>query len=117
MARFRAVMREVETAAADEAAGGGLEAAAHHAYERHLADAVPALAGISSVAKNATVGFVIGGIAGFLTMGIAGPGGPLAGAALGVVPGAVAGVRDVLRQRKARGWVAVGNWITGNRQA
>jgi len=117
MARFRAVMREVETAAADEAAGGDLEAAAHHAYERHLADAVPALAGISSVAKNTTVGFVIGGIAGFLTMGVTGPGGPLAGAALGVVPGAAAGVRDVLRQRKARGWVAVGNRITGNRQA
>jgi hypothetical protein len=117
MARFRAVMREVETAAADEAAGGDLEAAAHHAYERHLADAVPALARISWVAKNTTVGFVIGGIAGFLTMGITGPGGPLAGAALGVVPGAAAGVRDVLRQRKARGWVAVGNRISGNRQA
>lgn len=86
MARFRAVMREVETAAADEAAGGDLEAAAHHAYERHLADAVPALARISWVAKNTTVGFVIGGIAGFLTMGITGPGGPLAGAALGVGP-------------------------------
>jgi hypothetical protein len=75
------------------AAADDLEAAAHHAYERHLADAAPALAGISSVAKNTTVGFVIGGIAGFLTMGITGPGGPLAVAALGMVPGAAAGVR------------------------
>ncbi len=115
MVRFRAVLRDVEAEAAAEAAGGDLEAAAHHAYERHLARAVPGLAGIGSVTRNTAVGFVIGGAAGFLTMGITGPGGPLAGAALGVVPGAVAAVRDVYR--RSRGWVTVGNQITGSGQA
>lgn len=36
MASFRAVLREVEAEALAEAAGGDIEAAAHHAYERHL---------------------------------------------------------------------------------
>ncbi|HCU91893.1 MAG TPA: hypothetical protein DHU96_03820 [Actinobacteria bacterium] len=55
--------------------------AAHHAYERHLASASPSLAGIGSVTRNTITGFVIGGAAGFLTMGTTGPGGPLARAA------------------------------------
>ena len=50
-------------------------------------------------------------------MGITGPGGPLAVAALGVVTGAVAAVRDVYRQRRSRGWVTVGNRITGSGRA
>ena len=90
MARFRAILLEVEAETAADAAAGDIEAAAHHAYERHLANAVPRLAGIGSVARNTTVGFVIGGAAGFLTMGITGPGGPLAGAAIGVAPGTIA---------------------------
>jgi hypothetical protein len=73
--------------------------------------------GIGSVARNTTIGFVIGGAAGFLTMGIAGPGSPLAEVALGVVPGPTTGVRDMYRQRRSRGWSAVRNRITGNGQA
>jgi hypothetical protein len=117
IARFRAVLREVEAEAAEEAAGGDLEAAAHHAYERHLARAMPALTGLGSVARTTAVGFVIGGLTGFLTMGITGPGGPLAGAALGVIPGTAAGIRDVYRQHRSRGWMTVANLIRDNGQA
>jgi hypothetical protein len=49
MTRFRAVLGEIEHEAAAEAVGGDLEAAAHHAYERHLAGAVPGLSNIGSV--------------------------------------------------------------------
>jgi hypothetical protein len=101
MARSRTVPREVEA----EAAAGDLEAAARLAYERHLARAVPEVAGIGSVARNTALGFVIGRAAGFLTLGIAEPGGTLAGVALAVVPGAVAAVRDVYQEPRTRGRV------------
>jgi hypothetical protein len=87
-----------------------------NAYERHLARAVPG-PWASARSRNTTIGFVIGGAAGFLTMGIAGPGSPLAEVALGVVPGPTTGVRDMYRQRRSRGWGAVRNRITGNGQA
>jgi hypothetical protein len=109
MARFRAVLHETEDEAAAEAVGG--EAAAHHAYVRHLASAVPGLANIGSVVRNTTIGFVIGGAAGLLTMGITGPGGPLAGAAIGVAPGTIAGIREISRQRRSKGWIMVHNRI------
>jgi hypothetical protein len=47
--------------------------------------------------------FVIGAIIGFATVGIVGPLGIVADA----VSGAVVDVRDVMRQRKTRGWVSV----------
>jgi hypothetical protein len=63
------------------------------------------------LARDTTIGFIVGGGAGLLTMGIAGPGGPLAGAAIGVAPGAIAGVRNISRQRRSRGWMTVRNRI------
>jgi hypothetical protein len=108
MARFRAILREVEQeAAGDAAAGGDAEAAAHRAYRRHLADAQEAVESIGAVAHKTLRGFVIGAVIGFATVGIAGPLGVVAGAAAGAVPGAVLDVRDVLRQRRTRGWVSV----------
>jgi hypothetical protein len=61
MARFRAVLREVETEAMAEAANGDIEAAAHHAYERHLAAAVGKLEGMIGPARRAVTGLIIGG--------------------------------------------------------
>jgi hypothetical protein len=116
MARFRAILREVEQeAAADAVAGGDLEAAAHRAYRRHLADAQEAVDSIGAVAHSALRAFVIGAVIGFATVGIAGPLGVVAGAAAGAVPGAVIEVRDVMRQRKTCGWVAVQQRIDGMR--
>jgi hypothetical protein len=44
--RFRAVLREVEEEALDEVADGDVEAAIHHAYERHLANAQERISGL-----------------------------------------------------------------------
>jgi hypothetical protein len=108
MIRFRAILREVEQeAAAEAAAGGDLETAAHRAYRRHLASAQEAVDSIGAVAHTTLRGFVIGAIIGFATVGIVGPLGVVAGAAAGAVPGVVVDVRNVIRQRKTRGWVAV----------
>jgi hypothetical protein len=94
MASFRAILREVEQeAAADAAAGGDAEAAAHRAYRRHLADAQEAVESIGAVAHKTLRGFVIGAVIGFATVGIAGPLGVVAGAAAGAVPGAVLDMR------------------------
>jgi hypothetical protein len=107
MARFRAELKEVENEAIVEAADGDIEAAAHHAYERHLANAPDALERIGMVVHRTLTGFVIGGITGFATSGIIGPLGTVAGAALGAVPTTVIDVRDVLRQRRSRGWIGL----------
>jgi hypothetical protein len=52
MARFRAVLREIEGETAAEAGDGDLEAAMHHAYERHSAAAVPQLTGFARAVRN-----------------------------------------------------------------
>jgi hypothetical protein len=52
MARFRAVLREIEQEAAAEAGDGDLEAAARYAYERHSAAAVPDLTGYAVLAHG-----------------------------------------------------------------
>lgn len=114
VARFRAVLREVEEEATAEAVGGDIEAAVHHAYERHLAAAAGGLENLGAIAHRALRGFVIGGIAGFATSGIIGPMGTVAGAAVGAAPAAIVDVRDTIRQRRSRGWVSVHQRITGS---
>ena len=114
MARFRAVLREIEEEAAAEAADGeDLEAAAHHAYERHSAAAVPPLTGFAAVAGTVVAGYVISSGSGLMTFGVKGLGGDLISAAVGSVPGVIMGVREVIRQRRSRGWVTVRNKIIG----
>ena len=112
MTRFRAVIREIEDQAAAEAAGGDIEAAARHVYEQHLASALPALANIGTITGNTIIGFAIGTATGLLTIGITGPGGPIAGAAIGVLPGTILGIRNMTRQRKSAGWIKVRNRIS-----
>ena len=116
IARFRAVLRGVEEEATAEAAGGDIEAAASHAYRRHLAAAVGRLDGIGSGALRSAVALiVIGGAAGSATFGITGPLNLVAGTALGSAAGVIVDVRKILRQRRSRGWVAVHQRIDGLR--
>jgi hypothetical protein len=115
IARFRAVLRQVEDEAMDEAASGDIQAAAHHAYENHLAAANAKLDGILGPARRAAIGLVIGAGSGFATMGITGPAGILAGTALGAAPTTVIDIRKVVRQRRSRGWVSVHQRITAQR--
>lgn len=111
MARFRELLREVEQQAAAEAAGGDIEAAANRVYRRRLVEASEAIDTMGTIGHKTLTGFVIGGIVGFLTSGIIGPLGIVAGAAIGVVPGTVLDVRNMIRQRRARRWVSLSNWI------
>jgi len=111
MARFRAVLREIEEEAAAEAGGGDLEAAARHIYERHSAAAVPELTGFAKAAGTIVAGYVISSGSGLVTFGLKGLAADLASAAVGSVPGALMGVREVFRQRRSRGWMTVRNKI------
>jgi hypothetical protein len=113
MARFRAMLKEIEQEAAAEAGDGDLEAAARHAYERHSAAAVPDLTGYVRAGGTAVVGYIISAGSGLMTFGLQGLCADLATAAVGSVPGAIMAVREVRRQRKSRGWVTVRNKIIG----
>jgi hypothetical protein len=107
MVRFRAILREVEEEAAADAIGGDLEAAAHRAYQRHLADAQEAVLSMGSVVHNVLRAFLIGAVTGFVTIGIFGPLGVVAGAGAGATVGGIIEAHDVLRQRTSRGWVSI----------
>ena len=116
MGRFRAELRQVEEVATAEAAGGDIETAARHVYDRHLADALGRLEGMGgAIAHRALTGFVIGSVAGDATSGIIGPLAPIAGAALGSASTTIIDVRDMIRQRRSRGWLAVHQRIVGLR--
>jgi hypothetical protein len=108
MARFRAVLRNIEEETAAEADGGDLEAAVRHAYERHSAAAVPELSGFARAGGTIVVGYLIGGGSGLMTFGLKGIAADLASAAVGSVPGGFMGVREVFRRRKSRGWGRAG---------
>lgn len=111
MVRFREVLREVEHEITGEAGGGDIEAAANRIYRRRLAEASEAIDTRGAIGHKTLTGFVIGGYAGFLTSGIIGPLGVVAGAAAGVIPGTVLDVRNMIRQRRSRSWVSLSNWI------
>jgi hypothetical protein len=110
MTRFREVLREVEQQAAAEALDGDIEKAANRVYRRHLAEASEAIDTVGTIGHKTLAGFVIGGYTGFLTSGIIGPLGIVAGAAAGVIPGTVLDVRNMIR-RRSKGWASLSNWI------
>jgi hypothetical protein len=107
MAWFRVKLREVEAEAMAEAAGGDIEGAARNAYMRHLADASDKLESVASAVGKTAVAIVIGGITGTATMPIPAPWAIVAGATVGAVPTAITSVRDLVRQPRSKGWVAV----------
>jgi hypothetical protein len=111
MVRFREILREVEQETTAEAADGDIEAVANRIYRRRLADASEAIDTVGTIGHKTLTGFVIGGYVGFLTSGIIGPLGVVAGASAGVVPGTVMDVHNMMRQRRSRGWVSLSNWI------
>ncbi|WP_457112074.1 hypothetical protein [Marmoricola sp. URHA0025 HA25] len=107
MAAFREVLRDVEQQALDEAAGGDLEAAAHHAFERYIVSgAVIGKKRVGGLVKTHLAGLFIGGITGAVTIDWVGPVGFAGAVALGQAPAAV---NDVLRLRRAR---SKPSWLT-----
>jgi hypothetical protein len=111
MTRFREVLREVEHDLAAEAASGDIEATANRLYRQHLAEASEAIDTVGAIGHKTLTGFVIGGYAGFLTSGIIGPLGVVAGTVAGVIPGTILDVRNMIRQRRSKSWVSLSNWI------
>ncbi len=105
MLRLRGILREVEQEAAAESVGGDIESAAHHAYERHLANAVGAVDSLGTVVAK-TGSILIGGAFGAATLPLP----PLLGFAVGTVASgglAVGDVRGMFRQRWLKGWVSL----------
>jgi hypothetical protein len=107
MTWFRAELREVEAEAMAEAAGGDIEGAARNVYMRHLADASGTLESVASAVGKTAVAIVIGGITGTATMPIPVPWAIVAGATVGAVPTAITSVRNVVKQPRSKGWVAI----------
>lgn len=104
---FRSKLREVEAEAMAEAAEGDIEAAARNAYMRHLADASDKLENVASAVGRTAMAIVIGGFAGTATMPIPAQWAIVAGSTVGAIPTAIASVRNLVRQPKTKGWVAV----------
>ena len=86
MARFRAVLREVEEEATAEAAGGDVKAAALHAYLRHLADASGRLEGVGNSVRRTAVGIVVSGAVETATLPIPVPWSIVVGSTAGAIP-------------------------------
>jgi hypothetical protein len=105
IARFREVLREVEQEVREAASGGDYEAALHRIYRRHLSEVQ--IEGVGSFVKTEAIGAVVGGTVGLGTMGLTGPIGSLLGSGIGSAVGAVINARSFMRNRRARGWVAV----------
>jgi hypothetical protein len=106
MASFRAVLREVEAEALAEAAGGDIEAAAHHAYERHLERATH-VEGIRVPIEHTAGGLLISAATGAAALPLAGLGGLIASTLGGTVIGGILDARSYIRQRRSKGWVTV----------
>ena len=108
------MLREIEEEAAAEAADGeDLEAAAQHAYERHSAAAVPPLTGFAAVGGHRR-----GRLCDqqrFRPYDVRREGTGRRSHQCGgrVRAGSDHGVREVIRQRRSRGWVTVRNKIIG----
>ncbi|WP_395695589.1 hypothetical protein [Nocardioides sp.] len=110
---FREVLREVEQQALDEAAGGDLEAAAHHAFERYLASvATTAKTTVRDLAKTHLRGLLVGSVVGAITLDWVGPVGFAGAVALGQAEPVVG---DIVRLRRAKSkpsWLAAYQSLT-----
>jgi len=115
IARFRAVLREVEAETAAEVAAGNVKDAAHHAY-RHLADASGKLDGIGTVVRKAFAGIVIGGGTGTALSPVTGPWGIVATTGAGVGISTITDVRDMIGQGRTKGWISVHHKLLTSRR-
>jgi hypothetical protein len=107
---------EVEEEATAEAAEGDVKAAAVHAYMRHLADASGRLEGVGSSVRRTGIGIIVSGAVGAATLPIPAPWGIVVGTAAGAIPTTITDVRNVIRQRRSRGWVALHQRIISGEQ-
>ncbi|MFL6118202.1 hypothetical protein [Actinophytocola sp.] len=109
MARFRAVMREIEGEVSETYKGGDVEDFVHRVFERKQAVLLGEVEGLGAGIRKAVYGLLFGGLSGVATMGIAGIGGLIAGTVAGTAIQSVFDVTGNVRQRRARGWLSVYN--------
>ena len=111
MSRLRRILREVEEEAAVESAGGDIESAAHHVYERHMAAASGTVDSLGAVVGKTGASIVISGITSAAVL----PLHPLQGFAVGTIAGGVVSpignARCRVQQRSFKGWVALAQRI------
>lgn len=114
IARFRAMLREVEAEVAERAPAEGLRSAVNRVYMRELGQAAGRVEGVMPPVLRAlqVVVFGIGG--GLVTQGLAGVRGLAAGAAVGAGGSFIFDLRTVLRRKNSYGWVTVHQKITGD---
>ena len=107
MIRLRRVLREVEEEAAAESAAGDVEAAAHHAYERHLAAASGSVDGLGTVVRKTGASIIFGGGTGAAMLPLPPLLGFAVGTAIGGVGSAVSSLHDRAQQKRVKGWVSL----------
>lgn len=107
MIRLRRVLRGVEEEAAVESAAGDIEAAAHHAYERHLAAASGRVDSLGTVARTTGASLIFGGATGAAMLPLPPMLGFAIGTALGGIGSAVSGLRGRAQQQRIKGWVSL----------
>jgi hypothetical protein len=107
MMRLRRVMAEVEQEAAAESAGGDIEAAAHHAYERHLEAVSGTVDSLGAVFRKTGASIIIGGAIGAPTLPLPPLLGFVVGTAAGGAASAISNIRGRAQQRRSKGWVSL----------
>jgi hypothetical protein len=111
MIRLRGILREIEHEASAETANGDIEAAAHHAYERHLAAASGTVDSLGTVIAKTGGSVLLGGAIGAAMLPLP----PLLGFAVGTVASggvtAIGNVRGMISDRRAKGWVSLAQRI------
>ena len=112
MMRLRGILREVEDEAMAESAAGDIEAAAHHAYERHLAAASEAVDSLGAVVGKTSASIIIGAGTGAATLPLPSIEGFIVGTAVGTGITIVGAARNWIKARRSRGWVSLGQRIT-----
>jgi hypothetical protein len=107
MMRLRRIMAEVEQEAAAESAGGDIEAAAHHAYERHLEAVSGTVDSLGAVFRKTGASIIIGGAIGVPTLPLPPLLGFVVGTAAGGAASAISNIRGRDQQRRSKGWVSL----------
>jgi hypothetical protein len=113
IARFRAMLREVEDEVAERAPAEGLRRAVDRVYMRVLGEAAGRMEGMTAPVLRALQVLVFGFGGGLVTQGLAGVRSIAAGAAVGTGGGFIFDLRRVLRRKNSYGWVTVHQKITG----
>jgi hypothetical protein len=112
MARLRGILREVENEAMAESAAGDAEAAAHHAYERHLAAASGTVDSLGTMVGKTSASVIISAGTGAAALPLP----PIEGFAIGTAVGTgitvIGAVRNWVKARRSTGWISLAQRIS-----